>query len=441
MLTYKNFRWSILVFFLLIFALRFYFSRPIRTYWFYSEAYVMRFQWLDSVNLYLKSGKILMYPPQERLEDVSTGEDQGYPFILSILGNLTGKKEMTFATFVRFNYLFLITLGIISSILLFLTFDHIAIALIFFYFYLRLDIYSGGLDHHWMLGALLPFYISFLMFYIYSRQKLSAFWLIFYLGVAGLANIIREGYGVIGIMILVGVGFMIWVIEKLKWRQVFRVQNLVWGVIFWVIYSAPGWTLDRVRNFRNQIYFDRQASIMITHHGLWHNAFMGLGYVPNKYGIIWNDANNLPFVRQVNQQANYMTNEYFSILGSLYFKYALADPGFWWTNYLAKIISIQQFIASLFPHELKSFFPPFVRLLAFYVILLTTWRLSRSNKTRLLLTSLILISLVASSLPGIIGLPAQAYLRGLQSAYFMTWIYLFILLYLEFMSKFRRHYV
>ncbi|HEY6010381.1 MAG TPA: hypothetical protein VIX18_02840, partial [Nitrospirota bacterium] len=27
-----------------------------------------------------------------------------------------------------------------------------------------------------------------------------------------------------------------------------------------------------------------------TQHPFWHNAYIGLGYLPNRYGIVWNDS-------------------------------------------------------------------------------------------------------------------------------------------------------
>src|SRR3989344_2690556 len=163
---------SLCFLFILLFGMsvQFFCTRPIKLQWSTQEAYLMRFQWLDSVNLYLKTGKILMLPENNRLEDLSTGEDQGYPFILSVIGRTLGMQEMSFGAFIKFNYLLLMTLGIATSVLLFLCFNSLLVSLFFYYSYLRIGVYSGGIDHHWMLGAYIPFYVAFLMFFLKKRE-------------------------------------------------------------------------------------------------------------------------------------------------------------------------------------------------------------------------------------------------------------------------------
>ena len=103
----KRLGYILLGLFLLISSWQYLFSRHIKLNWTYKEAYLMRFQWLDSINLYLHTGKILMSPENMRLEDLCVGEDQGYPLILSLIGKFMGMSRMAFDTFIKFNYLLL----------------------------------------------------------------------------------------------------------------------------------------------------------------------------------------------------------------------------------------------------------------------------------------------------------------------------------------------
>src|SRR3989344_5746474 len=145
----EKWRKLLLGFLLLFMSVRYLSFQPVKLVWSTGEAYLMRFQWLESVNLYLDTGKLLMYPPDMRLEDVATGEDQGYPFILSFVGSLTNVQKMNFGNFVRFNYLLFVLLGVAASLLLYAGFESLLVAVVFFFFYLRTNIYTGGLDHNW----------------------------------------------------------------------------------------------------------------------------------------------------------------------------------------------------------------------------------------------------------------------------------------------------
>ncbi len=435
-------------------SIQFFFTRPIKSQWSTQEAYIMRFQWLDSVNLYLKSGKILMLQ-NNRLEDLSTGEDQGYPFILSVIGRTLGMQEMTFGAFIKFNYLLLITLGVATSVLLFLCFNSLLISLFFYYSYLRIGVYFGGIDHHWMLGAYIPFYVAFLMFFLKKRATFKPVWFTFYFLVAGIANIVREGYGVIAILLLISMLIVIFIQDGIKkykqsfsankqsfssnkQKPIFRLylpylhKNILIVSLLIFVYLAPMILLNGVRSWRNTKYFKGESSDMITHHGIWHNAFMGLGYIPNSYGIKWDDANPIKFVQQVNPSTGYMTNEYYSILRGLYFKYSFESPDLWFGNILAKAEATNELNGEFINNSPGKFLPPMLRDYFLYISFMGIFMLSRRDKTATAIFWLILVSLLISSIPGFIGRPAIAYLEGLRSAFFMTWFYFMSLIYLSF---------
>lgn len=434
---------------LLVMSIQFLNTRSIKLHWSTQEAYLMRFQWLDSVNLYLKTGKILMLPENNRLEDLSTGEDQGYPFILSVLGQSLGMKEMTFGAFIKFNYLLVITLGVATSVLLFLSFSSLPIALIFYFLYLRIGVYFGGIDHHWMLGAFVPFYVAFLIFFLKKRATFKPVWFLPYLLVAGVANIFREGNGVIGILLLVSV---LTVVNIQDARKIFKLKsiprlffpklqkNIFIIPLLILAYLAPVLLLNGARNWRNLKYFNGQSSDMITHHGIWHNAFMGLGYIPNNYGIKWDDNNPIKFARLVNPDVGYMTSEYFSILRGLYFKYSFESPDLWFGNILAKAKAISMLNTEFTNNSPGKFLPLMLRNYFLYISLFGIFLLSRKDKVATAIFWLILASLLISTIPGFIGTPTFIYLGGLQSAFFLTWFYLGLLIYLDlknFLKQYR----
>ncbi len=433
-LSNKKYTWWLLVIILFGLSCQYFFSRPIKVHWTQQEAYLMRFQWLDSVNLYLKTGKILMINETARLEDVSTGEDQGYPFILFLIGAIGNIGEMNFGHFVRFNYLLFISLGVATSILLYMSFKSFVIAVIFYYYYLRFNIYTGGINHHWMMGAYIPFYLSFLTFFVFNR-KMNPLWFCFYFLIAGIANIVREGDGTVGILLFIVLIVTILTQESIKKHAHNFRGKLQLLVFFLCAYSIPWLLLSGARVYRNYKYFNGAASNMITHHGLWHNAFIGLSYIPNPYGITWDDTKVLPFVKKVNPRAEYLTNEYFAILRQLYFKILWESPGFFVRNIFAKIVTIHEYLASLFPQNFPIPVPKEAKQYRFYLFLGTMYLSARKNIRLRMIFFLIMATLGVSTLPGLIALPAQGYLVGLYSSYLMTWVLFFAMLYTQGINR------
>lgn len=78
-------------------------------------------------------------------------------------------------------------------------------------------------------------------------------------------------------------------------------------------------------------------------HPTWHNAYIGLGYLPNRYGITWNDQVSIDAVKRVDPHAGYLTARYEHILRHLYFRLLRRDPSFvlgtLWTKFGVSIDS------------------------------------------------------------------------------------------------------
>lgn len=435
MITSKKIPLIVLFTGLLILSIVYFSSRQIKIHWRSEEAYLMRFQWLDSVNFYLKTGKILMYPPHQRLEDIALAEDQGYPFILSLVGKLLGIREMNFGTFIRFNYLLVVILGTFTSLLIFLSFNSLFLALSFYFFYLKAGLYNGGIDHQWMLGVYIPFYLSFLILSLSKRKSFKPIYFSIYFLTAGIANTVREGDGIIGILLFFSLLTIILLQNGVKKHLHNLGKKAFYSLFFIFIYITPWLILNSVRTYRDKVYFNGTSSDQITHHGLWHNAFMGLGFVPNKYGIRWDDANNLQFVRKVNPKANYTTNEYYDILRRLYFKYSLESPKLWFINFFAKLKEI---------HKLQGQFYVYNNLILMkvkdyllYILLLLMFLLSGKDKIKKTIFWLNLMAVLISSIPDLIAIPIMTYLHGLRASYFMTFFYTLVLFSLRLKHYFK----
>lgn len=65
---------------------------------------------------------------------------------------------------------------------------------------------------------------------------------------------------------------------------------------------------------------------MIDRHGIQHNLFIGLGVVPNKFGIVWSDSFGKETVEKINPSVRYASKEYYRILGDEYIRLLKSDP-------------------------------------------------------------------------------------------------------------------
>jgi hypothetical protein len=85
------------------------------------------------------------------------------------------------------------------------------------------------------------------------------------------------------------------------------------------IHANPGW-----------------SSVSGSGHPFWHSAYIGLGYLPNRWGIVWKDQSAEAAVRRVDPKAQYLSARYSSILEHRYFHILREDPGFVLRTYATK---------------------------------------------------------------------------------------------------------
>jgi hypothetical protein len=127
-------------------------------------------------------------------------------------------------------------------------------------------------------------------------------------------------------------------LRERTWRR-----RVVVGLVVVVAYLAirPG-LIRGVQTYRDHTI----ASYIRTHpdwtgvstsgHPFWHAAYIGLGYLPNRWGIVWKDSSAAAAVRRVDPNAPYLSARYSSILEHLYFKILRREPGFVLRTYVTK---------------------------------------------------------------------------------------------------------
>jgi hypothetical protein len=94
---------------------------------------------------------------------------------------------------------------------------------------------------------------------------------------------------------------------------------------------------DLVRSHRDAVVgagFDRGAS---QQHPFWHSAYIGLGYLPNRYGIVYNDTSGIREVERERPGTRYVSPEYERTLRHRYVELLRHDPGFVLRNLWVKL--------------------------------------------------------------------------------------------------------
>src|SRR5439155_7593764 len=93
--------------------------------------------------------------------------------------------------------------------------------------------------------------------------------------------------------------------------------------------SVATFGFGAVRAYRNHVIKQPNfGSTWPTEHPFWHNAYIGLGYLPNRYGIEWNDQVSTDAVERDRPGAGYLTKEYEAALRHRYAQLTRDDPGF-----------------------------------------------------------------------------------------------------------------
>lgn len=92
-------------------------------------------------------------------------------------------------------------------------------------------------------------------------------------------------------------------------------------------------------SLRDQIHPVDPAELVETH-GLAHTLYIGLGTVPNKFGIRYDDAVGRDAAARVAPDVKYLSKDYFRLMWSLYFARWAEDPGEVIRIYLEKSWSI-----------------------------------------------------------------------------------------------------
>ncbi len=100
--------------------------------------------------------------------------------------------------------------------------------------------------------------------------------------------------------------------------------------------SVSGGVLTAARVYRDLTLGVAWSQSAPVSHPFWHPVYLGLGFLPNPYGIRWDDSVALQAVRRDDPQAAYLSPQYEGSLRRQYFEIVRRDPAFVASTYVAK---------------------------------------------------------------------------------------------------------
>jgi hypothetical protein len=168
----------------------------------------------------------------------------------------------------------------------------------------------------WAIVTLLP--VVFLLWQRWPRAGLLV--LVLVMVAASVASSIR---GQSGLPVLLAA------IALLATRPWSVPRRLATGALLVVAYIAvTPLGLMAVREYRDSWVGEPNfAADQPDSHAIWHNAYIGLGYLPNSWRLQWDDTDGMLAVEQREPGATYMSDDYVAAVRELYFDTVTEDPG------------------------------------------------------------------------------------------------------------------
>jgi hypothetical protein len=151
------------------------------------------------------------------------------------------------------------------------------------------------------------------------------------LAVASVASSFRSNAG-LGIAIAAGI-----VVLARPWSLPRKGLAVAALVAAYLSFSVLGMTA--IREYRDSWVGDpRFAEQASSAHPVWHTAYIGLGYLPNDYGLRYRDEDAIATVELIEPGTEYVSEEYESILRERYLDVATENPDFFLSVTAQKVL-------------------------------------------------------------------------------------------------------
>lgn len=158
-----------------------------------------------------------------------------------------------------------------------------------------------------------------------------------WLSVVALAGVVVIGSFATVVRIHAGLPILLGALIVAFLRRTTLLRLLPTALALFLAYLSFGFALDGVREYRDRTVGDPSLSDRYpTRHPFWHNVYIGLGYLPNPYGIEWDDSVAIKLVERRKPGAEYLSPEYERTLRDEFFHILGKDPAFVLDNLITK---------------------------------------------------------------------------------------------------------
>ena len=281
--------------------------------------------WLESSQCALERGVWLAVCEKGKLVPISEraiADDPGHALLLD-LWSMATRSRATLPDVARLNTL-LDALGLLALAGLLFSLRAYITSIVLMWWGPAEYVGWMGTSPHWSyiglvsMSAVLPIALATRDLGLLSRRA-GNLWIAAGLLFLGLATLARESMGIMGLLVSVGVLALL-VVHRPHQRQ--RLQPLLLaGVLALVAFTTPKWVV-----VARDAAFDMQPAQRLATHGLSHTLYLGLGFVPNKWGIRYDDEYGEAIANKADPPVVFGSPDYFRLMGKLYLARWAEDP-------------------------------------------------------------------------------------------------------------------
>lgn len=281
--------------------------------------------WIDSTDCTLARGTWLALCEDGKLVPISEraqADDPGHALLLDAWSAATGRRA-TLTDVARLNTI-LNTLGLITLAGLLVALRNWGAAAALLVLGPAEYLFWMGTSPHWSyigmvsLAAVLPLALLARAEGLLGRRAAAA-WIGSGLVFLACVALVRESIGIMGLSIS---------LAALCWSGVKAPRSMakVAGLLVVASLSFMAFTAPRLAVAARDASFDMVAAERLERHGLSHTLYLGLGFVENRFGLIYDDDFGYESARRIVPDIVFFSPEYFRLMWQLYLGYVVQDP-------------------------------------------------------------------------------------------------------------------
>lgn len=282
--------------------------------------------WLDSASCARRTGALLVICDGDKLLPVSDralADDPGHALMLGMLARIAG-RDADLADAARLN-LFINATGLLFVVaILFGLRLPIAALLLLVFGSTRFLSWTEFLPHWSFIGLTAMQVVLPLAFVARERKwmsaRLSTVYMAFGLAAVGFAALVREAIATMSLIVMLSTLASIALVRLRQRRSAISLIGV--GLLTFAMTATP----QLVIGARNLLW-NVEPSPQIAAHGMAHTLYIGLGSVPNKFGIVYDDVFGYQAARSQVPDVQYQSPRYLEVMRSLYLQRVMEDPG------------------------------------------------------------------------------------------------------------------